>query len=228
MNRKLKIQATDRTRAIFNGLRKRKGVISTQSYLRLEQVLGTQGNINFSVLVNDGAANVNERRLSITDAFTITSLAVVIYKQASGGNLSAAQLDTFPNPLIYSGANEAANLQAIYNGYLSVRVNSVVYIDSLDVYRFYRVGTAQEGVIVSQTTTPTTSPYVASEFSKGDYPFYSLTPSIRLSGATKNELSLTLPESVAMGGTAGTTNRVVLYLRGFLEQNGAQFQPASK
>lgn len=216
------IQATDRSRAIFNSLRKRAGVVTTQSYLRLEQVLGTQGQVTFQVLINDGAADANERRLAITDAFTVTSLAVVIYKQASGGKISAGTLQTFPNPLVFTGAGEAEALQAIYNGYLAVRVNSVVYIDSLDSYRFFRVGVAQAGV--ETTTTP--SGYVQSEYSRGDYPFYSLTPGIRLSGATKNELSLTLPESVAMAGTAGTVNRVVLYLRGFLEQNGAQFQPA--
>lgn len=217
------IQATDRSRAIFNSLRKRPGVVTTQSYLRLEQTLGTQGQVNFNVLVNDGQADANERRLAITDAFTVTSLAVVIYKQAAApAKISAGVLDTFPNPLIYTAAGEAAALQGLYNGFLSVRVNSVVYIDSLDVYRFYRVGVAQAGV--ETTTTP--SGYVQSEYSRGDYPFYSLTPGIRLSGATKNELSLTLPESVAMGGAGGTTNRVVLYLRGFLEQNGAQFQPA--
>lgn len=217
-----KIQATDRSRAIFNSLKKRQGVVTTQSYLRLEQVLGSQSSINFPVLVNDGAANKNEKRLAITDAFTITSLAVAIYKQAAGGNISAGVLDTFPNPLTYTGAGEAAALQAIYNGYLSMRINSVVFIDSLDVYRFYRAGTAQRGV--ETTTTPST--YVASEYNRGDYPFYSLTPGIRLSGATKNELSLTLPEPAAMAGGGGTVNYCVLYLRGFLEQNGAQFQPA--
>ena len=220
--KKVSIQATDRTRANFNSLKKRRGVVSTQSYLRLEQTLGTQGSVTFPVLVNDGTSNANERRLSITDAFTITSLSVLIYKQASGGAISAGVLDTFPNPLIYVGG-QAAALQAIYNGYLSVRVNSVVYIDSLDTYRFYRVGVAQAGL--ETTTTPAV--YGASSYDKGDYPFYSLTPGIRLSGATKNELTLTLPESVAMAGSAGTTNRVVLYVRGFLEQNGAQFNPAA-
>lgn len=217
------IMATDRTRAIFNSLQKRQGVVTTQSYLRLEQTLGTQGSVNFSVLVNDGTATANERRLSITDAFTVTSLSILIYKQASGGAISAGVLDTFPNPLKFTGA-EAPALQAIYNGYLSVRVNSTVFIDSLDVYRFYRVGTAQAGV----QTTVTPSIYQASEYNRGDYPFYSLTPGIRLSGATKNEISITLPESVAMGGGGGTVNRVVCYLRGFLEQNGARFQAANQ
>jgi len=223
-SKQTKIQPTDRSRAIFNSIKKRPGVVTTQSYLRLEQVLGTQGNVNFDVLLNQGQANANEKRLAITDSFTVTSMAVMIYKQAAAGKISAAQLDTFPNPLIYAGANEASALQALYNGYLTVRVNSTIFIDSFDVYRFYRVGVAQQGV--ETTTTP--SVYVANSFDRGDYPFYSLTPGIRLSGATKNDLSLTLPESVAMAGTAGTTNRVVLYLRGFLEQNGAQFQTAPR
>ena len=218
---KTRITPTDRSRANFNAIKKRKGVVTTQSYLRLEQTLGTQGQVNFDVLLNQGAANANEKRLAITDAFTITSLAIAIYKIPSGGNISSGQLDTYPNPLTYVGAGEAAALQAIYNGYLTVRVNSTIYIDSLDAYRFYRVGVAQAGVL-----SAVGSAYNASSFERGDYPFYALTPGIRLSGSTKNDISLSLPESVALAGTAGSTNRIVCYFRGFLEQNGAQFQAA--
>lgn len=216
-----KIVPTDRARANFNAIKKRKGVVTTQSYLRLESVLGTTGQINFDVLLNQGQANANEKRLAITDAFSITSMAVMIYKQAAAGAISAGQLDTYPNPLIYSNAGEAAALQAIYNGFLTIRVNSTIYIDSLDVYRFYRVGVAQAGVL-----SAVGSAYNASSYEKGDYPFYGLTPGIRLSGSTKNDISLSLPESVNMAGAGGTVNRVVLYCRGFLEQNGAQFQAA--
>lgn len=219
-----KIQATDRSRAILNSIKRRKGVVTTQSYLRLEAVLGAQGQINFDTLINQGAANANEKRLAITDAFTITSLAVMIYKTPAATAISSCSLDTFPNPLTYSAAGEANALQAIYNGFLTVRVNSTIFIDSLDIYRFYRVGVAQRGL--ATTTTPAN--YVASSYDRGDYPFYSLTPGIRLSGATKNELSITLPESVNMAGSGGSINRVALYLRGFLEQNGARFMSAGK
>lgn len=217
-----KIQATDRARATLNALKQRKGVVITQSYLRLEQTLGTQGSVTFNVLVNQGAQNANEKRLNITDAFSITSLAMLIYKVPNGSAISSGVLDTFPNPLTYSAAGEADALQALYNGYATVRVNSTIFIDSLDLYRFYRAGVAQRGLDVSAGANPA---YVASSWERGDYPFYQLTPGIRLSGATKNELTITLPESVNMAGTL-STNRVVLYLRGFLEQNGAQFQAA--
>ena len=212
----------DRMRAIINSLKKKKGVIATQSYLRLEQPLGTTGSIAFQVLQSQQNTTVNEKRLALPDSFLITSLAIMTYKISAGSNVSTGVLNTFPNPFVYTTAGEAAALQALYNGYLSVRVNSVVYIDSLDTYRFYRAGVAQKGLDVSTGTNPE---YQASEWNKGDYPFYGLTPGVMLSGATKNELNLVLPESSAMGAKAGDVNYVVLYLRGVLLQNAATFNP---
>ena len=208
-----------RTRSIFNGLKKHPGVLTTQSYLRLESNLGTQSTVNFNVLNNQGAQTVTEKRLSITDSFIVTGLSIFTYKK-NGSNGAKSQLDTFPNPLVYTGAGDAATMQELYNGFLSIRVNSVVYIDSLDCYRFYRVGVAQKNV--ETTTTP--SGYQQSEYSGGDYGFYSLTPSIELSGATKNEIQLTLPENITM---TNTDVFAVCYLRGFLRQNNAQFNPRS-
>ena len=105
-----KILPTNAVRATYAGIKQRAGVVVTQGYLRLEQELtGATGNIAFNVLVNEGTKTKNERRLNITDAFTITSLSILIYKQAAAGNISAGVLDTFPNPLTYTGANEAAS-----------------------------------------------------------------------------------------------------------------------
>lgn len=223
------VQTTDRARAIYKSLPKRPGVVTTQSYLRLEQVLGTQGNINFQVLTNEGTPNVNERRLAISDSFMITSIFIGIYKVGAAtptnAQIAGGVLNTYPNSITYSKAGEAANLQGIYNGYLSIRVNSVVYIDSLDCFRFYRVSTAQKGVNVSAAAS--NNAYVSEGYEKGDFPFYALTPGIRLSGATKNELQVTLPTSLDLTGTS-STNYAVCYLRGFLEQNGAQFNPAGR
>ena len=58
-----KIQATDRARAVFNSIKKRPGVVVTQSYLRLEQTLGTTGSVNFEVLVNQGAQSPTEKQI---------------------------------------------------------------------------------------------------------------------------------------------------------------------
>jgi hypothetical protein len=220
-----KVKATGRARSIYNALKKHPGVIDTQSYLRLEKQLGTQSSLTFDVLNNQGAQTVNEKRLAITDSFVITSLSIFFYTYATNvaNSQEKSTLHTFPDSLVFTGAGEAASLQGFYNGFLSVRVNSVVYIDSLDLYRFYRVGVAQQGV--ETTTTP--SNYLRSQWSNGDYGFYSLTPTIELSGATKNELTISLPSNITVTPAANHATFAVCYLRGLLRQNNAQFNPRS-
>lgn len=219
------VRATDRMRAILNSLRHRKGVIITQSYLRLEVLLGNTGALQFQILQNQQSQTLNERRLAITDSFLITALCIAIYKQGAGQAISAVKLRTYPNSNIFAGAGEADALQAIYNGFLTLRVNSTVYIDSLDIYRFYRVGTAQEGLNTTVPGAGIISAYNGDDYPRGDYPFYGITPSILVSGATKNEINLQLPDSVNMTAPAGQNNFAVCYMRGLLLQNAAQFNP---
>lgn len=216
---------TDPDRSTYNSIQaKNPDVIITPGYLRLEKSLGTENEISFDVLMNQGAMTVNEKRLDLSDAFTITHVGFAIYKIASGGAVQTAQLDSFPNPLVYTGASEAANLQALYNGALSIRVDSTVYVDSLDMYRFYRVGQAQELVdLGGGTGANATGVYQASQWDSEEYVFGRITPTITLSGASKNRLVLTLPDSTDLSGTS-STNYAVLYLRGFLQHNNAKFK----
>jgi hypothetical protein len=220
-----KVFPTGRSRSIYNSLKKHPGVIDTQSYLRLEKQLGTQSSVTFDVLNNQGAQTVNEKRLAITDSFVITSLSILFYTHDTtvANSQEKSPLHTFPDSLVFAGAGEADSLQGFYNGFLSIRVNSVVYIDSLDIYRFYRVGVAQQGI--ETTTTP--SNYLRSQWSNGDYGFYSLTPTIELSGATKNELTISLPSNLTVTPAANYKTFVVCYMRGLLRQNNAQFNPRS-
>jgi len=210
-------------RALFNRIPKRPGTITTQSYLRLEKQLSTQSSITFDVLNNQGTQQVTEKRLAITDAFQITALSMFFYTFDSSvaNSQEKSRLNSWNNPAVFAGAGESASLQGFYNGYLSIRVNSTVFLDSLDLYRFYRAGVAQQGL--QQTTTPTSGTYQASSWDGGDYGFYSMTPSIELSGATKNEISITLPSNLTVTPDTNHKTFVVCYLRGFLQQNAAQF-----
>lgn len=216
--------AADRSRAIYNKIKSQnKNAIVTQSYLRLEQQLGTQSQVEFNVLKNEGTVQSTERRLSINDAFICDMISVMLYKVPTGEANGIQQLDTFPNPLVYTGASEAANLQSIYNGFLSIRVNSTVFIDSLDVMRFLRVGNSQEGVdLGGGTGANATGVYQASEYRSANYPFDKLSPTIKLSGSAKNELKIELPASANLAGT-DSTNYVVMLLRGLLISDGAKF-----
>jgi len=211
-----------RSRALLNSLKPTRGTITTQSYLRLEKQLGTQSSVNFDVLNNQGAQTVTEKRLAITDSFVISAVSIMFYEVTANtpARIAESTLHTWPDANVFTGAGAPAALQAFYNSFLSIRVNSTVYLDSLDIYRHYRVGVAQQGV--ETTTTP--SSYLRSQWDGGDYGFYSLTPSIELSGATKNEISVQLPNNVTVTpGNVGGAVYAVCYLRGFLRQNNAQF-----
>lgn len=206
---------------------KAAGLVQTPSYLRLEQsIQGTFNQINFQVLVNEGSPNNTERRLQITDLFTITGMSVMIFKAgttttATQAQIAAAQLRTWPNPLVFTGAAEAEALMSIYNGYLTVEVNSKRYIDSIDCERFRRIGTSQFGVGSSATDN---EPVQADEKPVIDWGFGKMVPTITLSGAGKNLISINLPVSTALGGTS-SQNFCVCYLRGLLTQNGSVLNP---
>lgn len=220
-----KVSATDRTRATYNDIAE-PGKVSTQSFLRLESTaLGTQNQITFNVLRNDGTQNTTERRLALTDSFVVTDIGVFLLKVASGSTNAKNRLQTFPNSVLFSGSGEADNLNNIYQGFINIKIDGRVYLDSLDVMRFYRAGEAQNGVGLStyDATNNANNKFVANQWDNGSYGFFPLTPTIQLSGARKNEISIQCPESLNMIGTS-STNYCVMILRGFLQQNQANFR----
>jgi hypothetical protein len=198
---------------------KRAGVITTQSYLRFEKsIQGTFNSISFDVLTNQGAASTTERRLQLTDTFTITQLAIFIYKAGTtttvtNSDKAKALLYANPNPNVFT-QTVTDSLYNVYNGYMQLRVNTEVLIDSLDIMQFYRVHTTQNGAVANATE----------EWNAINNGFKKIVPTITLNGAAKNEINLFFPESINLGGSA-ESNYVVCYCRGFLNQNAAQLNP---
>jgi hypothetical protein len=202
------------------------GVITTPGYLRLEVSLtGTTNLIAFQVRdAQGGTQHVTERRLKVSDTFTIMSGSFYIGKAAatasvvSNAGYAAMGLHTFPNPLVFTGGTAAADLQSIYNGYMSVRVDSTVFIDSMPMLRYYRVATSQQGVgpavIVQRDEWP------LSLYGNADF-----TPTVELNGLANTEININLPTAVNLAAGANTyeTNAVLL-LTGFLNQGGASVQ----
>ena len=198
---------------------KRPGVITTQSYLRFEKsIQGTFNSISFDVLVNQGSAATTERRLQLTDTFTITQLAIFIYNAGTTTTVTnvdkaKSTLFSWPNPNVFT-QTVADSLMNLYNGFLQLRVNTEVLIDSLDIMQFYRVHTTQNGAV---TNAQDEWPMINNGFKK-------IVPTITLNGAAKNEINLFFPESINLAGSA-SSNYVVCYARGFLNQNAAQLNP---
>ncbi len=221
------VKSTNARRALYNDLANKgeyAGKIITPGYLRFEQSLqgGATTGFQFNVLENQGSTNVTERRLKLPDAFVIEKMTMAIFKAgasttATQAEIAVSNLSTFPNPQVFTGANEATNLMNYYNGYVSIRVNETVYIDSMDIMRFYRVATSQQNVGAATGVTPVQR----DEWNAPDYSFYELTPTITLDGGLSNIIQVNLPASISMIGTS-SQNFAVCICRGFLIQNGSQ------
>lgn len=198
-------------RGIFKGTE-----IGTQGYLALYQsTQGTFTSIQFDVINNTGTVRSIERRLDNTDMFTITHWALNLVNSAStdAADLAIAQRYTYPNQTTF--ANSYANLQAIYNGYMSVTVDRTTLIDSFDCYRFYRADYAQAGV----------NNYTNDSYTSQNYSYAELAPEVTLNGLGSNQLVLNLPASTALGET-GTVNGVLLVCRGIRWQNASKVNPS--
>ena len=209
----------------------RKGVITTPGYLRLEiSLTGATNIIRFQVRDSQGGTqHVTERRLKVSDSFTVMGGSFYIGKaaQAAGtaptdAQFAAQSLHTFPNPQVFTGGTAAADLQSIYNGYLSVRVDSTVFIDSMPMLNFYRVATSQQGV---GSTAVGNQPVQRDEWPLSMYGRNEWQPTLELNGLANTEIDINLPTSVALQAGVNTYQNVaVLYLAGFLNQGGASVQ----
>lgn len=226
-------KAFSRKQAIFNekaAMYAGSGSITTPGYLRLETLAPASAvsQFNFNTLDTSGTKTATERRLKLADTFTVTDVAFYIgYGAATANAPTAAQyssqkLATFPNPRTAAFNLKDDELEAIYNGYLTLRVDTTTFIDSIPMRQFYRVGTSQEGVAVS--TTATTGVIGANEFPLSMYGRTELLPTIELNGQSNIEWSITLPNATDCSGATGNFVNLVLILTGFLNQGAATTQ----
>jgi hypothetical protein len=210
----------------------KQGIITTPSYLRLEQTATTVATsvINFNTLDTSGTKTVTERRLKLNDTFTVTDMAFYIIADNSGtinsptdSERSKARMFTYPNPNITAIGNKTDELEAIYNGFLSLKIDSTTFIDSFPMRSFYRVGTSQAGVGSSATSNV--------QIPRDEWPLMNfgrseLLPSLELNGQANIEWSITLPVAQDLSAAASTTTFIAfgLILNGFLNQGAASVQ----
>lgn len=222
------VKAVNTSRANYNEIHSRfKGKIVTQSYLRLERnISGSITTVDFLTLVNEGNQLASERRLNLPDAFVVTSVGMYISKIASDtpANQATKILRSFPNAQVFSGSGEAGNLMGLYNGFLSLRINSTVFIDSLPGYEFYDSGNYQQGVGSSATSNV---PVQRDQFSGLQTGYKAITPTVTLDGSTKIQWQLALPAPIDVSGTS-SVNTIALILKGFLVQNGSSINNFSR
>lgn len=215
-----------RTKLVNDGAIK-QDTIATQGYLRLESLVNQSvSGVSFNVTDGSGASGVTERRLKLTDRFTITHWGLFVGRCAStaagvlptDANRSLMKLYTNNNLNVFTTTGD--NLRALYNGNMSVKVDRVTYIDGIDNQRFWSAGAAQEGL--QQTVTATTGTFQVDGWDGPNYGFSMCQPEITLNGGGQNEISISLPNPTNFIPTGNFANFVVLIARGITWQGASK------
>jgi|GEM_PF-3101681 len=230
-------QGADRSQAILNekiAMYSRAGIVTSTSYLRAEILLSSAvNNLNFNFLAaqqsNQAQNNiVTNRLLGQNDTFTALGMAFYIKKTVKAAGATTVPTDaqqagsilrTFPNPLVFTGAESLA-LEAFYNGFISVKIDTTDFIPSLPAMSFRRAATSQEDVGTAANRIP------RDEFNQAFYGRVDVKPSFEFSGSSQIQIVNNLPTSVDATAVVNTgSNYAVMVLLGYLHSGAAsEFQ----
>jgi len=137
----------------------------------------------------------------------------------------------FTNVLEQQSMVQAGNILPFYDGNLKIAVNNIVYMEKWDTRKHYNATRTQVGSS-SAATTIVNATFDSNSFAKDG--MFAVEPMLTLSGAKKNDITLTLPSAISNGVFSYTDNRgdklvitingIALLLRGLNAQNAASFQ----
>jgi len=200
---------SESARAALNYAREQfPGRVVTESYLRLELPASTSNVLQFKVLENEGSAAPSEKRLNVADNFVVTHVGFYNFPTANiASNAASVMPLTYVNDGAYGGANDDDFMKALYNGFMTIRKNSTVFFDAIEMMNFVCAGTAQIG-------NPTND--WQSDAWNGENGYKKIQPYMIFSGTAKNDVTITVPNQ----GVTLTTlaARVAVVFRGFLVQ----------
>jgi hypothetical protein len=189
--------------------------------LRLESTLSNSSNtIQVPVLEDSIQPLKTEVRLNKNDLFFMIGLGMFITRQETGKE-GRAVLTTYPNEFVFPAVAgfKPSDLEALYNGKISMKVGDREYISTLDTNRFRFVPETQQSGATNKD-----------EFSE-DNNFSELPTHYKLRGTDQIDLSVVFPsfngieiESV----TAGFKHQLVLVPKGFIIKNGANLNPKTE
>jgi hypothetical protein len=220
-----RIRQTLASRGIIKG-----NEVATQGYLRFHQNISTTlSGFQFNVLENQGTTTPGEKRLAITDMFTITHWGIFVGRCAAGSagatpsDAQFAQMSLFTNnnPNVFTNTAGDGQLRSLYNGQLTVTVDRERLIDGYDLNRFYRVGWPLQGTLQFSAATGAGVQNL-DEWQGPNYGMSEVDPEVTLNGVGQNDIQITLPAPTTFVPTGNFTNFAVLVARGIRWQNASK------
>lgn len=204
----------NRDRQIYNTLLKKyPGQIISPDFLRIEQELkNTTGSYVFPIETTSGQG-IMERKLDRNDLFVVTGLMIALLAEADA-TPGAGVLQTYPNQIVFPAAAgfNPDHLEAIYNGKLSLKIQSKVNIEGMSMQHFRYVPETQQSAATNK-----------SEYSvdKAAYPLGTL---INLKGTMNVEVKVEFNTFNAMqiaSVAAGVKHKIVFHPFGYLIKGAA-------
>lgn len=181
--------------------------VLSQSYLRFEQPLtATTQVVKFPILVNQTSSGASIRntevRLNLQDAFVVSDIQFYL---VAAGSATAVNLllETYPNSVTFPTG--AANLETVYNAYLSIGVNNRTIVPRMNMMKFRQVPQ-------TQLTTAVDTPIDQFDGTQSVI----VEPNIVFNGQKQTDFVVTLPGAI---GTVDANTYLVAICNGLLAQN---------
>lgn len=210
--------------------RKMGNVRLTQSSLVFKQAIEASKNTyEFAVLTTDGTPQKGEIRLNINDEFINYEqgyyLESTTPKRSDPNKTNSIMLPYVPT----EASALISDLQSMHDATLKITVNGIDRLNNWDMLRHKCVPRTQfqnTSAGIPQATQPSVC--------YADSGVTNMQPMITFSGAKKNEIQISLQDSLTpnltfefvsiLGAQTFTCRNLVLLYRGMLAQNAAKFQ----
>lgn len=193
---------------------KQRNPVTTASDLKsIVPVVTGKTTYTFPIIVGEDTNNYPEGiLLNRADAFTAIEMGVFIGKKSSVSD-TTYDLYSYPNSVEFG--SEADAFKTLFNhGQVNATINNVQYLQNFSTERFRTVGTSQAGLgSGAVATTGAIVSTLTDEFNSG-YGFTAVVPTLQLSGTSKINIEISLPQGLTAAGAGQYV--IVLCLRGFL------------
>ena len=190
---------------------KQRNPVTTSSDLKtLVPVVTGKTSYTFPIIVGDDTNNYPEGiLLNRADAFTAIEMGLFIGKKTAVSD-TTYDIFSYPNSVEF-GATDSDTFKTLFNhSSMNATINNVQYLQNFSTERFRTAGTTQSGLGYGGTGLTST---VTDEFNSG-YGFTAIVPTLQLSGTSKIEVTLNLPQGLTAASSGSYV--IILCLRGFL------------